>query len=112
MRWNYFVLPLCLISFACASSTPRESEKPVAAQSAEAAPAAKTDAAKAESTKTTPEGAVAQNDDNKPICKMEQVIGSNMRKRVCRSKEQMEREKREAQDMARRASRGGPANAQ
>lgn len=109
MRWNYFVLPLCLLSFACASApASRESDKPVAAKTAEPAPAAE--------QKTTPEGAVAQadtkGDDNKPICKMEQVIGSNMRKRVCRSKEQIEREKREAQDMARRAARGGPARNQ
>jgi hypothetical protein len=102
VRLKYFILPLVLVGFGCASSTPPPSAPPAQTECAEPGEA-RIDKPKGEEVATTEE-TKAENSDQ-PICKMEQVIGSNMRKRVCRTREQIERDRREAQEMSRRAAR-------
>jgi hypothetical protein len=103
---KFFLVPLCLVGFACASSSsPPETSGHVASASTE------TQAAPATAETTGGEEVASNTDDDRPVCKMEETIGSHMKKRICRSREQIEREKREAQKMSRRAAvrQGGSA---
>lgn len=95
MKISWFLSAILLAGTACASS-PKSSE--VAVVESGASPA---------------KGEVAQNDkatadDDEMICVKENVVGSNIPKRQCRSKAQLERERREAQEEMRRQQRQNP----
>ena len=53
--------------------------------------------------------AVAQ--EQKPVCAMERPVGSNIPRRVCRTPEQIEREREAAQDTMRNLQQPGPKDA-
>jgi len=112
VRLNFLCLPLCVVGLACASSTPeKKADQPAQAQPAQQQqqPAdGQQTAPQGQQQQQTPDGQpVAEGEGQKdaPICTMEANIGSNIRKRVCRTREQIDREEREAQEMHRRATR-------
>ena len=101
MRLNFLCLPLCVVGLACASSTPEKSaDQPAQAQ-------AQPQQQQQQPADGQPNAQVADGEAAKdaPVCTMEASIGSNIRKRVCRTREQIERDEREAQEMHRRATR-------
>lgn len=65
-------------------------------------------ALKAQTSATPQSKTVAADDDDKLICEMERPVGSNIPKRVCRTKAQMDREREAAQEQMREATRPGP----
>ena len=83
--------PVLLLASACATSSAPAGASALKAQSS-ATPQAGTAAVAAE--------------DQKLICEMERPVGSNIPKRVCRTKAQMDREREAAQDKMRELQQG------
>ena len=87
---------LLALTAACASST---------ASSGTAATKSQSPGATVTADKTTHE-------ESKLICEMERPVGSLIPKRVCRTQAQIDKERADAQDQMREASRPGPKNIQ
>jgi hypothetical protein len=86
---------LLALTAACASST-----------------ASSGTAAKSQSSGTTVTADKTPHEESKLICEMERPVGSNIPKRVCRSQAQIDKERAQAQDQMREATRPGPKNLQ
>jgi hypothetical protein len=87
---------LLALTAACASSTASSG----------------TPAAKSQSSGAAVTADKTSHEDSKLICEMERPVGSNIPKRVCRTQAQIDKERAEAQDQMREASRPGPKNIQ
>jgi hypothetical protein len=93
---NYWLaLPLLLLGAACASQ--RASDVTVTES---AATPSKTEVASGDAAK--------EGDEDEMICVKEEIVGSNIPKRHCRTRGQIERERREAQEEMRRVQRQNP----
>ncbi|MCK6552617.1 hypothetical protein L6R52_42730 [Myxococcota bacterium] len=87
---------LLVFGAACATSTASTAE------STSAASAASADGGK--SADSEAQASAPKKDDL--VCRMEAEIGSHLKKKVCRTRTQREREAREAQDAIRRGQTG------
>jgi hypothetical protein len=101
---KHLLIAFCLTGFACASSTPPQTSETVSA--AEASTDEQSEGGEKKDAK------VAKSEKDKEVtCEMEHVVGSNLPKRVCRSRSQRERERRESQDAVNNATRQGRGRA-
>ena len=72
------------------------------------APAGGTAPAKAQATTAPTASPAVATDDQKLICSVERPVGSNIPRRICRTPEQIERERQAAQDKIRSMQTPGP----
>ena len=75
------------------------------------APAGGTAPAKAQAATAPTAAPAVATDDQKPICTVERPVGSNIPKRVCRTPQQMERDREAAQEKIRSMQTPGPKDA-
>lgn len=83
---------LLALTAACASSTASSG----------------TAAMKSQSSGTAVTADKTPHEESKLICEMERPVGSNIPKRVCRTQAQIDKERADAQDRMRDATRPGP----